>query len=865
MQRGCFVPLSYGDRKLNWIRLFIGSLSSVFLGIGFLGRLQRDGTDSEIFLGGFADPFRSMVMEMDRLHSKIVSSISEAVGSDFSALEVTDSLMAVGFSLLGLAWLHGRRMRGKEACASSEPAEGRLAFKSRRQSRRRGRALARQGEYESAAEVCWEVGDLDAAVQYFINADLPIRAAEVRYEQGRRLEAAGLLAQAHEYDRAGALFAQEHDWDQAADCYLKLNKWESAAEMQESGGHLREAAAGYEQAELFGEASRLWLKVSRWDRAAFCLEEILKDGQRGGFGERTQSKKEHDLAKRVADLYQRAGTPEKGLLVLEQAGCWIEAGELATLIEADSRAAQAFQNAGDSVRCAEALERLGDEKSAARQRAGYYRDQEKLELAAEHLVKAGDHAEAGDLYQLNSDFAAAAVCYERQSDWPAAAEMFERSGDRSSAAACYERAGNFERAAECHAELGQELQRAESLERGGQYLRAARIYCEQGQEEDGVSALQKLSSFDENFMEGTAFLADLFCRRDQPELGVHALEAAIGESEIDRINIVAYHALACALEQCGDWRRCVGLFEKILSLDIAYGDVDQKLAAAREQVIKLDQASSQPEGSLWDGVDVRDTRYQVKNELGRGGMGIVYEAFDTLLDRSVAFKVLPRTLNHCGPSGKHFLREAKAAAKLNHPNIVTVYDAGKQASQFYIAMEYVDGITFKQILSRRGPLGPRGALRVALELCDAIAYAHTQRVIHRDIKPANIMWTRDQKTKIMDFGLAKVMEEVRQQTTAVAGTPYYMSPEQTLGKNVDHRTDIYALGVTLFEILTGTVPFPEGDLSYHHIHTPAPDVRERLPSIPESVAQLIARCLDKDPECRFQSAEEMKGRIREIA
>ena len=118
--------------------------------------------------------------------------------------------------------------------------------------------------------------------------------------------------------------------------------------------------------------------------------------------------------------------------------------------------------------------------------------------------------------------------------------------------------------------------------------------------------------------------------------------------------------------------------------------------------------------------------------------------------------------------------------------------------------------------------------------------------------------------KIMDFGLAKVMEEVRHQTTIVAGTPYYMSPEQTLGKNVDHRTDIYALGVTLFEMLTGTVPFKEGDIPYHHVHTPAPDVRKWVPSVEEPVAGLIARCLDKDPASRFKTAREMADRIREI-
>ena len=122
-------------------------------------------------------------------------------------------------------------------------------------------------------------------------------------------------------------------------------------------------------------------------------------------------------------------------------------------------------------------------------------------------------------------------------------------------------------------------------------------------------------------------------------------------------------------------------------------------------------------------------------------------------------------------------------------------------------MEYVDGTTIKEILRRRGVISAAGILHVTVQICEALAYAHEKKVVHRDIKPANAMWTRDKKAKIMDFGLAKVVEEVRNHTTVVAGTPYYMSPEQTLGKNVDHRTDVYSLGVTMFEMATGTVPF----------------------------------------------------------
>jgi serine/threonine protein kinase len=228
----------------------------------------------------------------------------------------------------------------------------------------------------------------------------------------------------------------------------------------------------------------------------------------------------------------------------------------------------------------------------------------------------------------------------------------------------------------------------------------------------------------------------------------------------------------------------------------------------------------------------------------------------------VAYKVLPDALKENPQALKNFLREAKAAAKLNHAGIVTVYDAGEQDGRYYIAMEHVDGTTLKEIIRRRGVVSPAGVLHVLVQVCEALQYAHEKKVVHRDIKTANTMWTRDKKAKIMDFGLAKVVEEVRNHTTVVSGTPYYMSPEQTLGKNIDHRTDIYSLGVCVFEMVTGTVPFKEGNIPYHHVHTPAPDVREVRPEIPEALAAIVARCLHKDPDHRFQCAGEILAEVR---
>jgi serine/threonine protein kinase len=243
-------------------------------------------------------------------------------------------------------------------------------------------------------------------------------------------------------------------------------------------------------------------------------------------------------------------------------------------------------------------------------------------------------------------------------------------------------------------------------------------------------------------------------------------------------------------------------------------------------------------------------------------MGIVYQADDTVLDRTVAFKVLPDTLKENPQALKNFLREAKSAAALNHPNIVTIFDAGEQDGAYYIAMEYVDGNTLKEIVKHRGKISTAGIVHVLAQMSEALAYAHERKIVHRDIKTANAMWTRERKVKIMDFGLAKAIEEVRNHTTVVSGTPYYMSPEQTLGKNVDHRTDLYSLGVSVFEMATGRLPFTEGNLPYHHVHTPPPDPREFTPDLAPVLAEIVLRCMQKDPDARFQSASEIVAELK---
>ncbi len=252
------------------------------------------------------------------------------------------------------------------------------------------------------------------------------------------------------------------------------------------------------------------------------------------------------------------------------------------------------------------------------------------------------------------------------------------------------------------------------------------------------------------------------------------------------------------------------------------------------------------------------SHYTVLDKLGEGGMGVVYQARDTRLDRLVALKFLPPEKLADSDRKARFIREARAASALNHPHIITIHDIASEAGQDFIVMEYVAGQTLSQLISGKG-LPPKEAVKYAVQMADALAAAHRAGIIHRDLKPANAMVTEDRLVKVLDFGLAKLTEPVAGESestaTAVVGTVAYMSPEQAEGIKVDARSDIFSFGAVLYEMLTGRRAFA-GLLR----EEPAP-----LLDVPPELDHIVARCLRKNPNDRFQRAADLKQALEESA
>ncbi|HUQ04357.1 MAG TPA: protein kinase, partial [Kofleriaceae bacterium] len=245
---------------------------------------------------------------------------------------------------------------------------------------------------------------------------------------------------------------------------------------------------------------------------------------------------------------------------------------------------------------------------------------------------------------------------------------------------------------------------------------------------------------------------------------------------------------------------------------------------------------TQPRATLSDEPDLGTRvlgRYKIESELGRGAMGVVFKAWDENLERTVAVKVLARSVREIPQAMTLFLSEAKALAQLNHPNIVAVHDQATDENDTYIIMEFVDGTTVDRLLEERGGKLPiRTALGVIDQLCSGLAYAHGKKVVHRDIKPANIFVSRDKVVKLGDFGIARVLREIEIRQTDVRGTPLYMAPEQINGTNINHRADLYALGCTLFELVAGRPPFLDGNVMAHHLFTEPPPLSSLADEVP---------------------------------
>lgn len=261
-------------------------------------------------------------------------------------------------------------------------------------------------------------------------------------------------------------------------------------------------------------------------------------------------------------------------------------------------------------------------------------------------------------------------------------------------------------------------------------------------------------------------------------------------------------------------------------------------------------------------------RYKILKLIGGGGMSNVYLAHDAILDRDVAIKILRYNFSDEDELHRRFQREASSSTSLTHPNIVSIYDVGEEDDMYYLVMEYIKGQTLKQYIQQYAPLSPQRAVKIMVQLTSAIANAHQNQIIHRDIKPQNILMDEDGNVKISDFGIAMALSATSfTKTNSVLGTVHYLSPEQARGGIATVKSDMYALGIVLYELLTGQLPFSGESavsIALKHLQSETPSVRQIVPSIPQSLENVVLKATAKDPRYRYDSVEAMREDLETV-
>ncbi len=262
-----------------------------------------------------------------------------------------------------------------------------------------------------------------------------------------------------------------------------------------------------------------------------------------------------------------------------------------------------------------------------------------------------------------------------------------------------------------------------------------------------------------------------------------------------------------------------------------------------------------------------NNRYRLIQQVGSGGMAVIYKAQDLSLGRTVAIKILRPSLTADASFAARFKNEARSVANLQHPNIVTVFDFGNADATQFLVMEFIDGQDLKKIIKAESPLGLERALQFGVQLCAGIGFAHRAGIVHADIKPQNVLVTREDGVKVTDFGIAQALTNAQpgERQAVVWGSPHYFSPEQARGERPTTASDVYSIGIVLFEMLTGRTPYSGKDqreLALAHLQTPVPAVTDINPNIPQPIAQIVFKTMSKDPAQRYRMADQLGNVLR---
>lgn len=762
-------------------------------------------------------------------------------------------------------------------------------FRERDPALRMAARLRRRGDLRGAAELYFRAGQKKRALAAFKGARAWTDAARVSLELGRDRQAAEFLKLSGglHLQEAARLFGRCGEHDEARSCYQTLAQWlmssgkvaEAIAAWMRAGEPVRAAAAAglaLDQGRLQPagpefEAARRAAETTRQHKLTARLAEAEGDWRTAArsWGLSGDHRRAAECLARGGDLSGAAGA-------LESAGEGERAARL-RLQEIETLMSRLRMTGGQQSPGTEALKRavasMADQLLPRLERLSL--DEEYLDLLArldridegvDWLVRRDRRGEAADLATGAQRWELAGPILERLGRWGEASDVWELAGKMADAARCAEHAGEDERALNLYRGIGDQVAEARCLARVGRLQEALANLHRAGRLAEATELLQEHPGPVPDIPDVILDLAAALREAGRLSEAIACMQRAVIGVALQPSRLQAATALARLLLEAGDVVAAQGQVRRVIDFDYGFEPAHDLQREIKELVsTKGPAATRAPAAAVDSGRGIPDEqgeRYEILTEVGRGGMGVVYQARDKRLERVVAVKVLRATAD---PEVEQLRREAKAAATLNHPAIVTVYDFEKGLGGYLIAMELVRGESL-DLLLRTSPERIRAnLLAVLIRLADAVAYAHENHVIHRDLKPGNILLTADNQVKIFDFGIAARLDSEGEDSGGICGTPFYMSPEQIRGEPPTPASDIYSLGATFFHLATGRPPFTRGNVIEAHLSAPAPNPLDLVPGLPPGLDEIIGRCLAKDSGDRYHSARDLHGALLRLA
>jgi tetratricopeptide (TPR) repeat protein len=674
------------------------------------------------------------------------------------------------------------------------------------------------GNREKSAELYLQAGDYKKSAALFIESGKPGRAATLFLEKGNTLEAARLFGQANQWDKAGELYA-------------KSGYPLRAAEAFEKNGEFMKAAEAYER---------------------HFMENVSFSTTYSSTAPSTDQKSSL-LAGR---LYRKAGDHNRALQVLVKGSYFKEAADVCMQTSQFAKAAEYYMRAEDPENAAQAFDKAGDPVRAATLRGEVAFKADRMAEAAAYFKQGKDYLRSAELFESVGKLADAAGAYEAGESHAAAGGVYIRAGLKDRAAASYERAQEFETAAKLYEEVGNNRKAIELYEKAGMTFKSGEAAANAGDRDRAIALLQRVTASDENYRPATEVLCRLFVEGGMPALAVDRVQKVLGGQPASAANLDLYYWLAAGLEASGSQAEALATYKKILSEDLQFRDVSQRVsrlqgAGAAAPPPRPSPASPPAQGShaapeAPAAAAAKLQRFVSQEEVGRGPLGVVFRAEDKVDGRNVALRQLPPELIAGAGVLQALIGDLKAAASLSHPGVVKVLGVVELSGQRCVVTEFVAGRNFAEALNAGHKMKFQQVHNVARVIAQALAFVHGKGLVHGSIQPSNIMVSGG-VLKLADLGLGRLAH-------ALPADKSYRAPEGRL----DAHGDLYAMAGVLYHLLTGVHPRtqPQG--------TGLPLPSTLSAGVPENFDKLLLRALHPRQELRYPSADQMLDELKRM-